>query len=152
MSSLQKKFKLPTFKVLIPAIICGICASDVAVWNVPFKNLVLQASLLTNLSPMGWHWFVFIFKTKTCTNFWIGTVISLVGMIMLVGFQFFIELNFDTSFPVGGIIHIILLFTINGKKSTFYSRRAFIYDHQLISSSIFRNSLFTFRRTFFRIF
>jgi biotin transporter BioY len=112
MSSLQKKFKLPTFKVLIPAIICGICASDVAVWNVPFKNLVLlRLHCLLIYHHMGWHWFVFIFKTKTCTNFWIGTVISLVGMIMLVGFQFFIETD-DTSFPVGGIIgHIILLFT-----------------------------------------
>jgi drug/metabolite transporter (DMT)-like permease len=110
-----KKFKLPTFKVLIPAIICGILfASDVAVWNIAIQeSSATQASLLTNLSPLwvGIGSFLFL-KTKPATNFWIGTLISLFGMIMLVGFQFFIELNFDTAFllaVLSGILYAIYL-------------------------------------------
>ena len=112
---LTKKFKLPTFKVLIPAIICGILfASDVAVWNIAIQeSSATQASLLTNLSPLwvGIGSFLFL-KTKPTTNFWIGTLISLFGMIMLVGFQFFIELNFDTAFllaVLSGILYAIYL-------------------------------------------
>nr|WP_315205442.1 DMT family transporter [uncultured Flavobacterium sp.] len=112
---ITKKFKLPTFKVLIPAIICGILfASDVAVWNIAIQeSSATQASLLTNLSPLwvGIGSYLFL-KTKPATNFWIGTLISLFGMIMLVGFQFFIELNFDTAFllaVLSGILYAIYL-------------------------------------------
>ncbi|MFV8365668.1 DMT family transporter [Flavobacterium sp. XS1P27] len=112
---ITKKFKLPTFKVLIPAIICGILfASDVAVWNIAIQeSSATLASLLTNLSPLwvGIGSFLFL-KTKPATNFWIGTLISLFGMIMLVGFQFFIELNFDTAFllaVLSGILYAIYL-------------------------------------------
>jgi drug/metabolite transporter (DMT)-like permease len=55
--------------------------------------------------------FLFL-KTKPATNFWIGTLVSLFGMIMLVGFQFFIELNFDTAFllaVLSGILYAIYL-------------------------------------------
>jgi hypothetical protein len=46
-------------------------------------------------------------------------------------FSVFYWTEFWHRFPVGGIIrHIICYLPINGKKSTFYSRRAFIYDHQ----------------------
>ncbi|MFE3867440.1 DMT family transporter [Flavobacterium sp. LS2P90] len=112
---ITKKFKLPTFNVLIPAIICGILfASDVAVWNIAIQeSSATQASLLTNLSPLwvGIGSFLFL-KTKPATNFWIGTLVSLFGMIMLVGFQFFIELNFDTAFllaVLSGILYAIYL-------------------------------------------
>lgn len=112
---ITKNFKLPTVRLLIPAIICGILfASDVAVWNIAIQeSSATQASLLTNLSPLwvGIGSFLFL-KTKPATNFWIGTAISLFGMIMLVGFQFFIELNFDTAFllaVLSGILYAIYL-------------------------------------------
>lgn len=112
---ITKNFKLPTVKLLIPAIICGILfASDVAVWNYAIQeSSATQATLLTNLSPLwvGIGSFVFL-KTKPATNFWIGTAISLFGMIMLVGFQFFIDLNFDTAFllaVLSGILYGIYL-------------------------------------------
>lgn len=66
---ITKKFKLPTIKLLIPAIICGILfASDVAVWNIAIQeSSATQASLLTNLSPLwvGIGSFLFL-KNKTC--------------------------------------------------------------------------------------
>jgi drug/metabolite transporter (DMT)-like permease len=112
---ITKKFKLPQKKYLILAVICGILfASDVAVWNIAIQNSsATQASLLTNLSPLwvGIISFVFL-KTKPATNFWIGTIVALFGMAMLVGFQFFLEVDFDTAFllaVLSGVLYSIYL-------------------------------------------
>ena len=97
----SKKFKLPEKKHLLLAILCGVLfASDVAVWNIAIQeSSATQASLLTNLSPLwvGIISYVFL-KIKPATNFWIGTAVALFGMAMLVGFQFFLELDFDHAF------------------------------------------------------
>ncbi|OAB28565.1 Permease of the drug/metabolite transporter (DMT) superfamily [Flavobacterium fryxellicola] len=112
---ITKKFKLPQKKYLLLAVICGILfASDVAVWNVAIQHSsATQASLLTNLSPLwvGIISYVFL-KTKPATNFWIGTIVALFGMAMLVGFQFFLELDFDTAFllaVLSGVLYSIYL-------------------------------------------
>ncbi|MFT7164829.1 MAG: drug/metabolite transporter (DMT)-like permease [Flavobacterium sp.] len=112
---IKKKFSLPKTNILLLAILCGILfASDVAMWNIAIQeSSATQASLLTNLSPLwvGIISFAF-FRTKPATNFWIGTSIALFGMAMLVGFQFFIELNFDRAFilaVLSGILYSIYL-------------------------------------------
>lgn len=112
---LTKKFKLPPTKILILALLCGVLfASDVAVWNIAIQtSSATQASLLTNLSPLwvGIISYVFL-KTKPAFNFWIGTIVALFGMAMLVGFKFFLELDFDTAFllaVLSGILYSIYL-------------------------------------------
>jgi drug/metabolite transporter (DMT)-like permease len=112
---ITKKFKLPEKKYLIPAILCGVLfASDVAVWNIAIQeSSATQASLLTNLSPLwvGIISYAFL-KTKPATNFWIGTTVALFGMTMLVGFQFFLKLDFDNAFilaVLSGILYSIYL-------------------------------------------
>lgn len=112
---ITKKFKLPEKKYLLLAILCGVLfASDVAVWNIAIQeSSATQASLLTNLSPLwvGIISYVFL-KTKPATNFWIGTTVALFGMAMLVGFKFFIELDFDNAFilaVLSGIFYSIYL-------------------------------------------
>ncbi|AWG20686.1 EamA family transporter [Flavobacterium faecale] len=112
---LTKKLHIPSLKYCLLATICGILfASDVAVWNIAIQeSSATQASLLTNLSPLwvGMLSFVFL-KNKPATNFWIGTVIALFGMAMLVGFRFFLELNFDAAFllaVLSGIFYSIYL-------------------------------------------
>ncbi|MGO4817262.1 DMT family transporter [Flavobacterium sp. W22_SRS_FP1] len=112
---ITKKFKLPEKKYLILAVLCGILfASDVAVWNIAIQeSSATQASLLTNLSPLwvGIISYVFL-KTKPATNFWIGTTVALFGMAMLVGFQFFLKLDFDSAFilaVLSGIFYSIYL-------------------------------------------
>jgi drug/metabolite transporter (DMT)-like permease len=109
------KFKLPQKKYILLAIICGVLfASDVAVWNIAIQeSSATQASLLTNLSPLwvGIISYVFL-KVKPATNFWIGTTIALFGMAMLVGFKFFLELDFDNAFMLAvlsGIFYSIYL-------------------------------------------
>ncbi|MEZ7499270.1 DMT family transporter [Flavobacterium sp. Arc3] len=112
---ITKKFKLPEKKYLLLSIICGVLfASDVAVWNIAIQeSSATQASLLTNLSPLwvGIISYVFL-KTKPATNFWIGTTVALFGMAMLVGFKFFLELDFDNAFilaVLSGIFYSIYL-------------------------------------------
>ncbi|QSB27452.1 DMT family transporter [Flavobacterium sp. CLA17] len=112
---LTKNFKLPTLKFALLASLCGILfASDVAVWNIAIQDSsATQASLLTNLSPLwvGLGSFFFL-KVRPATNFWIGTIVSLLGMVTLVGFSFFLELNFDQAFlfaVLSGILYSIYL-------------------------------------------
>jgi drug/metabolite transporter (DMT)-like permease len=112
---ITKKFKLPKTNVLLLSILCGVLfASDVAAWNIAIQeSSATQASLLVNLSPIwvGIISFAF-FKSRPATNFWIGTLIALFGMAMFVGFQFFIELNFDNAFllaVLSGIFYSIYL-------------------------------------------
>ncbi|MRX40779.1 EamA family transporter [Flavobacterium sp. LC2016-23] len=112
---LSKNFKLPTLKFTLLAALSGILfASDVAVWNIAIQDSsATQASLLTNLSPLwvGIGSFLFL-KSKPAANFWIGTVVSLFGMVTLVGFSFFLELNFDQAFlfaVLSGIFYSIYL-------------------------------------------
>ena len=110
-----KKFKLPKTSILILAILCGLLfASDVAVWNISIQeSSATQATLLTNLSPVwvGVGSFLFL-KNKPAINFWIGTVIALFGMITLVGFEFFLNLDFNTAFLLAilsGILYAIYM-------------------------------------------
>mgnify|MGYP000854500919 FL=1 len=117
-------FKLPSLKFALLAALCGILfASDVAVWNIAIQeSSATQASLLTNLSPVwvGIGSFFFL-KTKPATNFWIGTIVSLFGMVTLVGFEFFIDLNFDQAFlfaVLSGILYSIYLLVSKNVLST----------------------------------
>ena len=110
-----KKFKLPRAGILILAVLCGLLfASDVAVWNISIQeSSATQASLLTNLSPVwvGIASFLFL-KNKPATNFWIGTVIAVFGMITLVGFEFFLNLDFNAAFLLAilsGVLYAIYM-------------------------------------------
>lgn len=112
---ISKKLALPNSKLLFTAIVCGILfASDVAVWNVAIqKSSATQATLLTNLAPVwvGILSYVFL-KNKPARNFWMGTLIALFGMLILVGFRFFINLNFDLAFLLAilsGILYAIYI-------------------------------------------
>ena len=95
------KLKIPSLKLLILTMVCGgIFALDVTVWNIAIQeSTATQATLLTNLSPVwvGVGAFLFL-KNKPTRNFWIGTVIAIFGMITLVGFHFFVNLDFNLAF------------------------------------------------------
>ena len=98
---LSGKFKMPPTKYLLLALLCGVLfGSDVAVWNIAIQeSSATQASLLTNLSPVwvGIASFLFL-SPKPKTNFWIGTVVAVFGMVTFVGFQFFTAMDFDRAF------------------------------------------------------
>lgn len=112
---ISKKFKLPQLKISLLAILCGLLfAADVAVWNISIqKSSATQATLLTNLSPVwvGIGSFLFL-KNKPALNFWIGTLIAIFGMVTLVGFEFFINLDFNIAFTLAilsGVLYAIYM-------------------------------------------
>ena len=112
---IAKKLVLPNTKLLFTAIVCGILfASDVAVWNIAIQtSSATQATLLTNLAPVWVGILSYLFlKNKPAQNFWIGTLVAILGMITLVGFEFFIDLNFDLAFSLAilsGILYAIYI-------------------------------------------
>ncbi|MEG3660101.1 DMT family transporter [Arenibacter palladensis] len=110
-----KQLEIPDRRNLLLTVICGICfGSDVAVWNIAIQeSTATQASFLTNLSPVwvGIGTFFFL-KPKPSINFWIGTLIALLGMVTLVGFKFFAHLSFDIGFSFGvlsGVFYAIYI-------------------------------------------
>ena len=112
---ITKKLHLPKGKILWLSLLSGVVfASDVAVWNIAIQHSsATQATLLTNLSPVwvGIGSFVFL-KIRPATNFWIGTVVAIFGMIMLVGFHFFLNLSFDMAFGLAvlsGILYALYI-------------------------------------------
>ena len=98
---LTGKLKKTTRKLTLYSILCGVIFGlDVGVWNVAIQgSTATQATLLTNLSPIwvGIGAFFFL-KDKPTRNFWIGTVIAIFGMVLLVGFRTFINLDFNFAF------------------------------------------------------
>ena len=112
---ISKQLQIPNLKAVLLAVICGVIfGSDVAVWNIAIQeSTATQASLLTNLSPVWVGVFsLFFLKDKPKTNFWIGTVIAVFGMIMLVGFTVFKNLDFDLAFIFGvlsGVLYAIYM-------------------------------------------
>ena len=112
---LSENFKIPSLKFALLAALCGILfSSDVAVWNIAIQeSSATQASLLTNLSPVwvGIASFLFL-KSKPAPNFWIGTIVSLFGMVVLVGFEIFVEMNLNQAFlfaVLSGVLYSIYL-------------------------------------------
>ena len=111
---LSGKMRIQSLKIFLLTVLCGaIFAGDVAVWNIAIQeSTATQATLLTNLSPVwvGVGAFFFL-KNKPTVNFWIGTAIAIFGMVTLVGFGFFLELDFDLAFIfaiLSGMVYAII--------------------------------------------
>lgn len=101
---LKKQWHWPGLQLALLAALCGVLfGCDVAVWNIAIQeSTATQASLLTNLSPIwvGMGTFLFL-RNNPSRNFWIGTGVALLGMVIIVGFHFFASLRFDRAFVFG---------------------------------------------------
>lgn len=98
---IKRNLELPSKSQWLPIILCGIIfGSDIAVWNlsIHYSNAT-QATLLTNLSPVwvGVGTFLFL-PDKPTLRFWIGTVTAIAGLVILIGFDTFVQMRFDKGF------------------------------------------------------
>lgn len=114
---ISKKFKLPSKKFIGLSILSGIIfGTDIAIWNISIvESTATQATLLANLAPIwvGLGMFFFL-ADKPKRNFWIGTVIAFIGLIILIGLDVFKTLSIDRAFLLAilsGILyaHYILI-------------------------------------------
>ncbi len=114
---ITKQFKVTSKKAFLLSAICGVVFGlDVGVWNIAIQqSTATQATLLTNLSPIwvGIGAFLFL-KDKPKRNFWIGTVVAIIGMVFLVGFDLFLNFDFNLAFIFGilsGMLYAIYMLT-----------------------------------------
>jgi drug/metabolite transporter (DMT)-like permease len=90
-------------KDLIIALIGGVVfGADIAVWNLSLVKISATVStLIANLAPV-WVGLIsyLVFKKKSGKLFWIGTVVAILGMIILVGYQNILSLQFNIGIPL----------------------------------------------------
>ena len=112
---ITKKLKKVDFKtsgfIVLAALFFG---TDIAVWNIAIQgSSATQATLLTNLAPVwvgiGSYFFL---KLKPSINFWIGTFFALIGMVVFVGLDIFLNLSFDIPFGLAILSGILYAFYI----------------------------------------
>ena len=113
------------------AVICGILfACDIALWN---SSIMLSkatiSTLLANLAPVWVGIGALLFmKEKPSGIFWIGTVISIIGVTIIIGFNQVMQANLN----FGNVLAIIA---------------SMFYGSYLITVRTGRNSLDTFSFT-----
>jgi drug/metabolite transporter (DMT)-like permease len=87
-------------RALITALAGGlIFGADIAMWNISLLKISATVStLLANLAPV-WVGLMsyLLFKTKSGIFFWAGTFIAIAGMVVLVGYQNVISLQFNAG-------------------------------------------------------
>ncbi|WP_179348214.1 DMT family transporter [Winogradskyella pacifica] len=112
---ITKQFKVRSKKAVLLSVICGVVFGlDVGVWNIAIQqSTATQATLLTNLSPVwvGVGAFLFL-KDKPKQNFWMGTIVAIIGMVLLVGFELFLNFDFNLAFIFGvlsGMLYAIYM-------------------------------------------
>src|SRR4051812_36836915 len=85
-------------KDLILAVIGGVVfGADIAVWNLSLIKISATIStLIANLAPVWVGLLSFlILRKRSGVLFWIGTWIAIAGMIVLVGYQHILHLQFN---------------------------------------------------------
>ncbi|OOQ60735.1 DMT family transporter [Mucilaginibacter pedocola] len=96
---IKNKLKIQR-KQLIVAIAAGmVFATDIAVWNISLLKISATVStLIANLAPV-WVGLIgyLLFKTKSGKLFWLGTFIAITGMVVLVGYQHILHLEFNVG-------------------------------------------------------
>lgn len=112
---ITKRLKKISNRLFLLSMLCGVIfGMDISIWNIAIQNsTATQATLLANLSPV-WVGIgaLFFLKDKPTVNFWIGTVIALLGMVLLVGFKIFLNFELDLAFwfaLVSGMLYAVYI-------------------------------------------
>ncbi|MBS1530713.1 MAG: DMT family transporter [Bacteroidetes bacterium] len=93
-------------KDLLAALLGGlIFAADIAIWNISLTKISATIStLIANLAPVWVGLLSFlVLRKKSGRLFWVGTFVAIVGMVVLVGYQHILHLQFNI-----GIIYALI--------------------------------------------
>ncbi len=96
---IKNKLKVERKQLLISIAAGIVFASDVAVWNVSLLKISATVStLVANLAPV-WVGLIgyLLFRAKSGKLFWIGTFIAIIGMVVLVGYEHILHLEFNAG-------------------------------------------------------
>jgi drug/metabolite transporter (DMT)-like permease len=98
----KKQLRIGRQELLIAMIAGVVFAMDIAVWNLSLMKISATVStLIANLAPVwvGLMGYIFL-KKRSGRLFWIGTVVAIAGMVVLVGYQNVIRLQFNIGIPL----------------------------------------------------
>jgi drug/metabolite transporter (DMT)-like permease len=101
-SIIKGYWKIGRQELLIALIGGVIFGADIAVWNLSLSKISATVStLIANLAPV-WIGLIsyLIFKKKSGKLFWIGTCVAILGMIILVGYQNILSMQFNIGIPL----------------------------------------------------
>src|SRR6201995_1903301 len=87
-------------KDLLIALLGGVVfGADIAVWNLSLMKISATIStLIANLAPLWVGLLSFlILRKRSGALFWIGTWVAIIGMVILVGFQHILHLEFNVG-------------------------------------------------------
>ncbi|MDB5125489.1 MAG: Threonine/homoserine efflux transporter RhtA [Mucilaginibacter sp.] len=123
------------------AIIAGVVfASDVAVWNFSLLKISATVStLIANLAPV-WVGLVgfLLFRKKSGSLFWIGTAVAIVGMVVLVGYQHMLHLEFNAGILLATMASLLYASYIMITKNIMARIDVFTFMfYSMLSASIF---------------
>ncbi len=143
-----KKLKISRKDLLIALLGGVIFAGDIAVWNMSLMKISATVStLVANLAPVwvGLLSYLILHK-KSGRNFWIGTAVSIVGMITLVGFNKIIQLQFNIGFVyalIASFFYAVYIMITKGVLRNI-STVTFMY-YNMLGASIFMLAICSFR-------
>jgi drug/metabolite transporter (DMT)-like permease len=137
---IKNKLRIDKTHMLI-AIIAGITfASDVAIWNISLLKISATIStLIANLAPVWVGLISFLlFRNRAGISFWIGTIISIVGMVILVGFEHIVhlELNAGILLALLASLFYAIYILITKKSMSQLDVFAFMF-YSMLSASLF---------------
>jgi drug/metabolite transporter (DMT)-like permease len=96
---IKKKFKVDRKQLLVALLAGVVFASDVAVWNISLLKISATVStLIANLAPV-WVGLLsyLLLKKRSGKLFWIGTIIAIIGMVVLVGYEHILHLEINAG-------------------------------------------------------
>lgn len=96
---IKNKLKINRSDLLIAMLGGIVFASDIAVWHLSLLKISATVStLLANLAPVWVGLLSFLLLKKRAGGiFWVGTVVAVAGMVILVGYQNVIHLQFNAG-------------------------------------------------------
>jgi drug/metabolite transporter (DMT)-like permease len=137
---IKNQLKIGRRELMIALIGGVVFALDIAVWNLSLIKISATVStLIANLAPV-WVGLIsyLVFKRKSGKLFWIGTCVAILGMVILVGIQNLMSLQFNIGIPLALLaslfyaIYIIITRGILQKISTI----TFMF-YNMLAGSIF---------------
>jgi drug/metabolite transporter (DMT)-like permease len=103
------KLKIGSKELLI-AIAGGVVfGGDIAVWNMSLLKISATVStLIANLAPLWVGLISFLlFKKRSGSLFWIGTLVAILGMVILVGYQHIMALQFNSGILLASLASLL---------------------------------------------
>ncbi|MEO3405294.1 DMT family transporter [Mucilaginibacter sp. CAU 1740] len=136
----KKKLAVQKRQLIISVVAGMVFALDIAVWNISLLKISATVStLIANLAPVWVGLMSFLFlRKKSGLLFWLGTIIAIIGMIVLVGYQHILHLELNTGILLAVLASFFYATYIMITKNIMAGIDVFTFMfYSMLSSSIF---------------